>query len=313
VSGASASTATGTTATAEAREARAPYVGRFAPSPTGPLHLGSLATAAASFLDARRQRGTWLLRIEDLDRARTVPGGADAILGTLDRLGFEWAGPVVYQSQRTALYEQALAELSGRGLIYACSCSRRDLGATDDAGGYPGTCRNGPARPGPTAMRFRSDGMALSPWSDRLQGPYRPDQGAQGDPIVRRRDGLYAYQLAVVVDDADQGVTDVVRGADLLASTRWQRGLQRALGFAEPRYAHVPLVCEADGRKLAKSTHAVALPGPSPSALLWRVLTLLRQAPPAELASAPLAEIWAWAYVSWRTDGLVGIARLPAG
>jgi glutamyl-Q tRNA(Asp) synthetase len=290
-----------------------PYVGRFAPSPTGPLHLGSLATATASYLDARQQRGRWLLRIEDLDTARTVPGAADRLRCTLEQLGFEWDGPVTYQSERTAGYEQALSELTRRGLTYPCSCSRRDLGATDDAGGYPGTCRTGPTKPGPTAIRFRADRFTLSPCTDRLQGPVALSGSAQGDPIVRRRDGLYAYQLAVVVDDAAQGITDVVRGADLLPSTYWQRALQRALGLPEPRYAHLPLVCEADGRKLAKSAHDLTVPGLAPEALLWQVLAILRQEPPVGLTRASLTELWAWAVVHWRLEALRGLSQLPAG
>jgi glutamyl-Q tRNA(Asp) synthetase len=308
VNDANASTATATTATAEARR---PYTGRFAPSPTGPLHLGSLATAAASYLDARHQGGRWLLRIEDLDTARTIPGMADLFLLTLERLGFCWDGPVVYQSKRLARYEQTLAQLAGRGLAYPCSCSRRDLGATDDAGGYPGSCRAGPLKAGPTARRFRID-AAPPPFRDRLQGEVTAEATAGGDPIIQRRDGLFAYQLAVVVDDAAQSVTDVVRGLDLLPSTSWQRSVQRALGVPEPRYAHLPLVCEPDGRKLAKSAHALS-PRQAGSALVWRVLALLRQDPPAELVGAPLAELWGWATVHWRMEALAGLSQLPSG
>jgi glutamyl-Q tRNA(Asp) synthetase len=309
VSAASASTATGTTATADAR---VPGVGRFAPSPSGPLHLGSLATAAASFLDARHAGGRWLLRIEDLDSARAVPRAADEILRFLESLGFWWDGPVTYQSQRQELYRSAIADLRARGLAYECSCSRRDRGATDDSGGYPGTCRAGPARSGPTATRFRADLYPPGPFHDRLHGPVEVDAAAQGDPIIRRRDGCYAYQLAVVVDDADQGVTDVVRGDDLLPSTGWQRSLQRALGLPEPRYAHVPLVCEPDGTKLSKSKRVLAPVAAPAHATLWRVLRLLRQEPPRELAAAEPAALWTWATVHWRLDRLRGVATLPA-
>jgi glutamyl-Q tRNA(Asp) synthetase len=302
-----ASTATGTTATASA-----PGVGRFAPSPSGPLHLGSLATATASFLDARHQGGKWLLRIEDLDTGRNRPGAADEMLRLLEGLGLQWDGPVLYQSQRPARYAQALAELAARHLLYQCSCSRRDRGGTDDTGGYPGTCRAGPSRPGPTATRFRADLSPVGPFIDRLQGPVDIDPASLGDPIVRRRDGCYAYQLAVVIDDADQGVTDVVRGADLLPSTCWQRSLQRALGLHEPRYAHLPLVCEPDGTKLSKSARTVRLEGGAPAQLVWRVLALLRQSPPRELAAAPLAELWAWAIRHWRLGALRAVATLPA-
>ena len=289
-----------------------PATGRFAPSPTGALHLGSLATATASFLDARHHGGRWLLRIEDLDREREVPGAADGILRDLENLGFEWDGPVVYQSRRLALYQEAAEELAQRGLAYRCSCTRRDLGATDDAGGYPGTCRAGPQRPGATAVRFRADLNPVKPFVDRLQGPVDVDPSALGDPIIRRRDGIYAYQLAVVVDDANQGVTDVVRGSDLLPSSCWQRALQRALGLPEPRYAHLPLVCEPDGAKLSKSARTVGLQGGSGPERVWRVLTLLRQAPPPSLAKAPLPELWSWAISYWRPGALRGVASLPA-
>ena len=286
--------------------------GRFAPSPTGTLHLGSLTTAAASYLDARHHGSRWLLRLEDLDTARIVPGAADSILRTLESLGFDWDGAVAYQSQRLDLYRESLARLTASGLAYSCSCTRRDIGATDDAGGYAGTCRQGPTRPGPVAVRFRADLAPVGPFIDRLQGPVDIDASALGDPIIRRRDGLYAYQLAVVVDDADQGITDVVRGSDLLPSTCWQRSLQRALGLPEPRYAHLPLVCEPDGSKLSKSARGVEpIPGQA-SAQLWRVLSLLRQQPPAELAGAPVAELRDWAIGHWRLAALRSVASLSA-
>jgi glutamyl-Q tRNA(Asp) synthetase len=309
VSAANANTATGTTATAEAGVA---YVGRFAPSPTGALHLGSLTTAAASFLDARHCGGRWLLRIEDLDTSRVVPGAADTMLGTLENLGFAWDGPVMHQSQRLARYQQAVDELARRGQVYACSCSRRDRGGTDDTGGYAGTCRNGPTRPGPAALRFRADLNPVPDLDDRLLGICGPARAAPGDPILRRRDGLYAYQLAVVVDDAEQQVTDVVRGADLLPSTYWQRSLQRALRVPQQRYAHLPLVCEADGSKLSKSAHAINSAISSAPELLWRVLSLLRQSPPLELRTAPPAELWSWAIAHWRLERLGGLVSLNA-
>jgi glutamyl-Q tRNA(Asp) synthetase len=309
VSAVNASTGIGTTATAEAGMG---YVGRFAPSPTGALHLGSLTTAAASFLDARQRGGRWLLRIEDLDAPRVVPGAAEAMVRTLENLGFAWDGPVIRQSQRLALYQQALDDLGRRGQIYACSCSRRDRGGTDDTGGYAGTCRTGPARPGPVATRFRADLNPVPDFVDRLLGGCGPGRAAAGDPILRRRDGLYAYQLAVVVDDAEQQVTDIVRGADLLPSTYWQRSLQIALRLPQQRYAHLPLVCESDGSKLSKSAHAVTDAIAGASELLWRLLSLLRQAPPPELRQATPPEIWAWGISHWRLEPLRGLARLDA-
>jgi len=288
--------------------------GRFAPSPTGALHLGSLVTAAASFLDARHRGSRWLLRIEDLDTARIVPGASDAIQRTLETLGFKWDGPVVFQSQRLDLYQHAIDELMASGHAYRCSCTRRDIGATDDAGGYAGTCRQAPTKQGPTSIRFRADLHPVPAFIDRLQGPVDIDASALGDPIIRRRDGLHAYQLAVVVDDAAQGVTDIVRGSDLLPSTSWQRSLLRALRLPEPTYAHLPLVCEADGSKLSKSRRAIdSIPVDSQArAILWRVLSLLRQAPPRELERAPLAETLGWAIANWRLGALRGVASLPA-
>jgi glutamyl-Q tRNA(Asp) synthetase len=286
--------------------------GRFAPSPTGALHLGSLATAAASYLDARHGGGRWLLRMEDLDTARAAPGAADEILRTLELLGFAWDGQVTYQSQRHALYQDAIARLEAAGFAYPCSCTRRDLGATDDAGGYPGTCRAGPAKSGPAAVRFRADLAPAGPFIDRLQGPVDIDASALGDPIIRRRDGLYAYQLAVVVDDADQGVTDVVRGSDLLPSSCWQRSLQRALNLPEPAYAHLPLVCEPSGAKLSKSRRSIRAVAGTAKEQLWRVLSLLRQSPPPELAGAPVQELWSWAIGHWRLGALRTVASLRA-
>jgi glutamyl-Q tRNA(Asp) synthetase len=271
-----------------------------------------LATATASFLDARQRGGKWLLRIEDLDTRRTLPAVADSFLQQLELLGFWWDGPVVYQSQRLALYQQALDELAGRGLVYECSCTRRDRGSTTDTGGYPGTCRLGVRRPGATATRFRADLSPVGPFVDRLHGLIDFGAEALGDPIVRRRDGCFAYQLAVVVDDAAQGVTDVVRGDDLLPSTYWQRSLLRALGHPEPRYAHLPLVCEPDGAKLSKSKRAFMPQAGPPAQQLWRVLQLLRQSPPTALAREPVGALWDWAIAHWRLDALRGVATLPA-
>ena len=237
--------------------------GRFAPSPTGPLHLGSLVAAVGSWLFARRENGRWLVRIEDIDTPRVVPGSAEEILDALRRYGLEWDGEVVWQSRRTELYERALRELREKGLVYDCACSRAELqrAASAPLGRepvYPGTCRNGIAE-GKTAraIRFRvPDGIIA--FDDLVRG--RVEEDAGGDFVVRRADGLFAYQLAVVVDDADQGVTQVVRGADLLASTPRQIALQRALGFPTPQYAHLPLVVNADGSKLGKRDGALPLP-----------------------------------------------------
>src|SRR5215472_7481400 len=215
-SGASVNTAIATTAIAEA-----PCLGRFAPSPTGPLHLGSLVAAAGSYLDARHRGGRWLVRMEDLDREREMPGCAAGMLRTLEAHGLSWDGAVEYQSKRTAYYAEALAELARRGVLFECSCTRRDRRGDGGDSGYPGTCREGPRRPGPTATRFRVEDGTIT-FEDRAQGRRAFDLRERGDFVVRRRDGVFAYQLAVVVDDARQAVTDVVRGADLLDNTPWQ-------------------------------------------------------------------------------------------
>jgi glutamyl-Q tRNA(Asp) synthetase len=300
----SASTATATTAIAEA----AGYVGRFAPSPTGPLHLGSLVAALGSFVDARQRNGRWLIRMEDLDRARVVPGCADQMLRTLEHFGLTWDGAVEYQSERGAHYAQALAELHAAGATFECSCSRREL---TDEGGYPGTCRAGAVRAGPTAIRFRVPDAAVE-FDDRAQGRCLFGLGERGDVIIRRRDGTYAYQLAVVVDDHLQAVTDVVRGADLLDSTPWQIALQGALGLATPRYLHLPLVCEPDGKKLSKSMRSVALDPARAGAQLFEALTLLLQAPPAELVYEPARRVLAWACANWQPKHFQTVRKVRA-
>jgi glutamyl-Q tRNA(Asp) synthetase len=306
VSGAKSSTATATTDTAEAPERSRPatgYVGRFAPSPTGDLHLGSLFAAAASFLDARANGGSWLIRIEDLDGPRVVPGSADGILRTLGRFGFEGDGAVVYQSDRADRYAAALDGLGARGLTFQCSCSRLQL-AEDER--YPGHCRNGPLRPGsPTATRLRVDDAVIQ-FTDRIHGTFRQNvASAVGDVLIRRRDQLFAYVLAVVVDDAAQQVTHVVRGADLLDNTPRQIHLQQLLGSRVPDYAHVPLLMEPDGRKLAKSSRSIQLDAGTPLPLLIEVFDLLNLSPPPELYLATLPEAWDWATANWN------IGRVP--
>ncbi len=291
------------------------YVGRFAPSPTGDLHPGSLLAAAGSYLDARQAGGRWLLRIEDLDSARVVAGAESRILHTLEACGFEWDGDVIRQSTRRSAHHEALDALARAGASFECSCSRRDL--ADAAGGhiaggsaYPGTCRQGPTQPGPTAVRFRIPDGSVD-FSDRIQGPQRCDWRTLGDVVIRRRDGIAAYQLAVVVDDAWQGVTDVVRGADLLGSTAWQIAIGRALGLAPVRYAHLPILVESDGTKLSKSRHAVAVDAGSARQELHAALTLLGLEPPPGLNGAPVRELWAWAVPRWTPEGLRGVPTVP--
>ena len=237
-------------------------IGRFAPSPTGPLHMGSLIAAAASWLDARAARGRWLVRIEDIDAPRSVAGAAAEILRTLERLGLWWDGDVVYQSQRSALYRAALQRL--RGQTYWCNCTRREIAdsslglAADGAHIYPGTCRAANAREG-RSLRVRTGAEQIR-FVDRLQGAQSQVlERDLGDFVLYRADGVFAYQLAVVVDDAAQGITDIVRGADLLDSTPRQIHLQHLLGLTAPRYLHVPVALNAQGEKLAKQTGAGAV------------------------------------------------------
>lgn len=290
------------------------YIGRFAPSPTGPLHFGSLLAAVASYLEARHRGGCWLLRMEDLDPPREQPGAADHILRTLDAFGFDWDGPVLRQSTRAAAYRAALDDLRVRGLAYPCACTRREIAARGRTGLegpiYPGTCRAGlpPGRRG-RALRVRTDGARIS-FHDALQGPRTQNLEREiGDFVLRRADGYWAYQLAVVVDDAAQGITHVVRGADLLGSTPRQIHLFHLLGLPIPAYAHIPVAVDARGEKLSKQTGARAV-SPDP-ATLWQALAFLRQAPPAELRTADLTEIWAWARVHWRAERLCGLTALP--
>jgi glutamyl-Q tRNA(Asp) synthetase len=263
------------------------------------LHLGSLLAAVGSFIDARSRSGRWLVRMEDLDSTRVVPGSADEMLRTLEAFGLLWDGEVAYQSRRTHLYTDALESLRASGRTFECSCSRRELTAEDS--GYPGTCREGPRRPsGATATRFRIEEAQTVVFDDGFQGQIALPMGRLGDVIVRRRDGVFAYQLAVVVDDALQGITDVVRGADLLESTGWQIALQSTLKLPTPRYAHLPLLLERTGGKLSKSRRSMALDVGRAGAEMLQVLRLLGLTPPAELASAMPAALLEWATASWR-------------
>jgi len=256
--------------------------GRFAPSPTGPLHFGSLVAAIGSWLHARRAGGRWLVRMEDIDTPRVVPGSAAEILGALKRYGLEWDGEVVWQSRRTALYEDALALLRARGHVFDCACSRADLqrAASAPLGAeavYPGTCRHGlPPGRDARAIRFRAPDEVIA-FDDLVAGRVEENVAERtGDFVVRRADGLFAYQLAVVVDDEAQGVTQVVRGADLLTSTPRQIALQRALDYPTPVYAHLPLVLAPDGSKLGKRDGALPLPALDDARVRETLLLALR-------------------------------------
>ncbi|HEY6642934.1 tRNA glutamyl-Q(34) synthetase GluQRS [Povalibacter sp.] len=296
------------------------YRGRFAPSPTGLLHFGSLVAAVASYLDARRAGGEWLIRMEDLDRPREVAGSADAIVQSLESLGFDWTESIVRQSERTELYQAALDRLLATDLAYPCSCSRADIQqaqSTSPADGeelrYPGWCRVEPRFPDrPLAIRLRVPPTEIA-FDDRIQGRIRVDVAAEvGDFVIRRRDGLFAYQLAVVVDDHAQGITHVVRGADLLHSTPRQILLQQCLGLPTPEYAHVPVATDLNGIKLSKSAGAAAVDLTRPGEELWRALLFLRQSPPQDLRRAEPATLWNWATEHWRLDPLHSGLSAPA-
>jgi glutamyl-Q tRNA(Asp) synthetase len=262
--------------------------------------LGSLYAAAASYLDARAHNGRWLVRIEDLDSPRVVPGSAAGILRTLQAFGFEWDDEVVYQSARNERYAAALESLHSRGLTFECSCSRAQLA---EESRYPGLCRAGPLSAGsPTATRLRVESGRVE-FTDRIQGRFRQDVAAAvGDIVLRRRDGLFAYVLAVVIDDAAQGVTHVVRGADLLDNTPRQIYLQRLLELPEPAYSHVPVLTELDGQKLAKSARSVHIDTRIAVQQLVEIFGLLNLAPPPDLAGAELRDAWKWAQARWHVQ-----------
>lgn len=286
------------------------YRGRFAPSPTGPLHFGSLVAALGSCLEARTRGGEWLLRIEDVDEPRCPHGYADDILRTLAACGFAWDGEVLWQSRRTTRYRELLQQLREAELVYPCACTRRELAdsqlAPDGAHIYPGTCRDG-LQPGreARAWRLRVDDAVVA-FDDALQGHVVQHlAGEVGDFVLLRADGYFAYQLAVVADDADQGITHVVRGADLLDSTPRQIFVQRCLGMPTPAYAHLPVAVDAAGEKLSKQTLAPAIDAAAPVPALCAALRFLGHSPPVELERAQVCEFWQWARAHW------DFARVP--
>jgi glutamyl-Q tRNA(Asp) synthetase len=326
------------------------YRGRFAPSPTGPLHFGSLVAAVGSYLDAKHHSGIWLVRMEDLDTPRCVPGAAVDILRTLEAFGLHGDEPVIYQSQRTAAYEEALHKLQAIGALYPCCCTRKEIAdsALNGIEGpvYPGTCRHGiPAGREGRAWRVRTDCTPLHPcrgkagmgveqheitastpsptlplqgggsveFEDALQGQITQYLESEiGDFVVKRADGLFAYQLAVVVDDAFQGITHIVRGADLLDSTPRQIYLQRLLGLRIPQYLHLPVAVNESGEKLSKQTLAAPVDETHPVKTLLRVLDFLQQHPPAELLGCDVKVLLEWATANWDATKMRGIRMLPA-
>ena len=290
-----------------------PYRGRFAPSPTGPLHFGSLVAAVGSYLDARSHGGGWLLRIEDIDTPRTVHGSADDIQHTLEAFGFEWDGEVVWQSDRLDRYHAALVGLQLDGLAYPCACSRKDIAASAASrsvdGGllYPGNCRQGlPEEAVARAWRLRVPDREFI-FSDRIQGEFRQNlERDVGDFVLLRADGQYAYQLAVVVDDAAQGVNAVVRGADLLDSTVRQLWLMECLGLSVPSYAHLPVAVNPAGEKLSKQTRASAIDPSQAVPLLTKVMRFLGQPVPEDIEHSSRDVFWPWAIAHW------DLSRVPA-
>ncbi|MBR7069532.1 MAG: tRNA glutamyl-Q(34) synthetase GluQRS [Oxalobacter sp.] len=286
----------------ERPESRPVYRGRFAPSPTGDLHFGSMVAAVGSYLDAKANNGEWIVRIEDVDITRCTPESAVSILGTLEKFGFEWDGPIVYQSGRTELYQDYFDRLKGKGMVYGCSCSRKALAANpkgiDGAPLYLGRCRNGIASGGSVrSWRLRVPDAEVG-FVDRIQG-FQSQQLLRdvGDFVIRRADGLFAYQFAVVVDDIEQGITDVIRGADLLDSTPRQIWLYQCLDQPPPSYAHLPLAVNASHEKLSKQTKAAPVAGLDPVPLLKTVLSFLGIQLTAEDCS--LEEFWKLAISNW--------------
>lgn len=281
--------------------ATATYRGRFAPTPSGPLHFGSLVAALGSYLDARSHAGVWLVRIEDVDPPRRAPGASEAILRTLEAFGFEWDEPVVFQSQRGSHYQAALEQLRRHGLIYPCTCSRKQLAdqARHGIDGlvYPGTCRNRPAPAQSAALRLRVADERIV-FIDRQQGRVACSMASEcGDFVLQRADGVYAYHLAVVIDDAQQGINHIVRGADLLTSTPRHLTLQRLLGLATPDYLHLPVVLDAQGNKLSKQTLATAIDSRAALPSLCRAARFLGMY--SDTAPSTLGEFWAWALPAW--------------
>ena len=277
-----------------------PYVGRFAPSPSGPLHFGSLVAALGSFLQARAQRGRWLVRIEDIDPPREMAGASELILHTLEAHGLHWDGEVMYQSRRHARYDEIIERLYRAGDLYWCRCTRREIMA--GGGFYGGHCRELGLAPAGCAARLRQR-RPVYHFDDALQGRIAvPAALAEEDFIVRRRDGLYAYNLAVVVDDMDSGISEIVRGADLLEPTVRQIALYQTLGAGVPDWVHLPLAVLADGNKLSKQNHAPALSLDEVRPALWQALAFLGQCPPPELRSCSIEEIIGWGIEHWQLE-----------
>lgn len=293
------------------------YRGRFAPTPSGPLHFGSLVAAAGSYLDALAHGGEWHVRIDDLDPPRVVPGAADDILATLEAYGFEWQGPVVYQSTRTARYAEAIDHLRRSGLLYACSCSRAEIAAAGLPGiegpRYPGTCRSGLSKPSRSPAWRLCVPPGMVGFDDLLMGPVRQDVSrATGDFVVCRADGIPAYHLACAVDDGDAGFDPIVRGADLADSTARQILIQRALGLPTPTYLHLPIATGPGGEKLSKQTLAPPIHRGEALSTLLRVFAFLQHPAPEDLEARTPADLWQWGRVGWSRARLPKVRSAPA-
>ena len=292
------------------------YRGRFAPSPTGPLHLGSLLAAAGSYLQAKANNGLWLVRIENIDPPREVPGATDDILRTLEAYGLYWDESVLQQSTRDSAYADVLSQLRGQDQLYPCRCSRKQIGEHARIGVagpiYPDFCRElKPDYTAPYSLRLRTEETVIQ-FDDPVFGPLQQNIHHEiGDFVLQRADGLYNYQLAVVVDDAFQGITEVVRGHDLYGLTPAQIYLQQQLGYATPAYVHLPLLVTDNGQKLSKQNGARAIDKSRPIPTLMQILALLGQQPPAELSQASVEEFWQWAISHWQLSQVPRQAHLP--
>ncbi len=292
------------------------YIGRFAPSPTGPLHFGSLVSALASYLDAKAHGGHWLVRMEDLDPPREQAGAASTILRSLEEHGLHWDGDVIYQSQRSQAYQACLDALLQAGLAYPCTCSRQDLASM--GGTYNGRCRTHSPAPGQIcSLRLKlydlpgRDDAEVIQFDDLIQGMQLQNLRTQaGDQILKRRDGFFAYQLAVVVDDIAQGITHIIRGSDLLEVTGRQLFFFKLLEAPLPQFGHVPLAIQANGQKLSKQNHAKAIEGKFASRNLWRGLEFLGQNPPAALADSSTHEVLDWGLHHWQRNSISGLSHL---
>ena len=278
------------------------YKGRFAPSPTGAVHFGTLLAAVGSYLQAKKNHGEWIIRMEDVDLTRKVEGADTDILHTLEAFGFEWQGEVLYQSKQNEHYENALQQLIEQSLVFPCLCTRKKL-AQSSSDIYPGSCRQRPLpEENEHALRLIAHDIDIT-FYDAIMGRQSQNMAQQcGDFIIKRRDGLFAYQLAVVVDDAMQGITEIVRGADLLDSTPRQIYLQQLLGYHTPTYCHLPLAVDADGNKISKSEGAAKVDIKNREKQLCEVLKFLNQKPPSDLFDCSLNEIWQWAIDNWAID-----------